>query len=83
MFMCFVWLGWVFFNLYTLTHFLRYGVNGITCYRLLLFFSESESDIYSASINENYYAEAGVVSKVSVRHVTERIGNGKMKCKRW
>ena len=25
--------------------------------------SESESDMYSATINEDYYAEAGVVSK--------------------
>ena len=30
--------------------------------------------MYSASINEDCYAEAGVVSKGSVRHVTERIG---------
>ena len=27
------------------------------------FESESESDMYSATINEDYYAEAGVVSK--------------------
>ena len=42
---------------------------------------ESESDklVYSASINEDYYAEVGVVSKWSVRHVTESIGSGKMK----
>ena len=44
--------------------------------------SESESDIYSATINEDYYAEAGVVSKWSVHHVIERIASGKMKSKR-
>ena len=44
----------------------------------LNYVSESKSDMYSASINEDYYAEAGVVSKGSVRHVTERIGSGKM-----
>ena len=41
--------------------------------------SESESDIYSATINEDYYAEAGVVSKGSVHRVIERICSGKMK----
>ena len=45
-------------------------------------FRMSESDIYSARINEDYYAEAGVVSKGSVHHVIERIGSGKMKSKR-
>ena len=38
--------------------------------------------MYSASINEDYYAEVGVVSKGSVHHVIERIGNGKMKSNR-
>ena len=41
------------------------------------------SDMYSATINEDYYAEAGVVSKGSVHHVIERIGSGKMKSKRY
>ena len=49
---------------------------------LLVAESESESDIYSATINEDYYAAAGVVSKGSVHHVIERIGSGKMKSKR-
>ena len=44
--------------------------------------SESESHMYSATINEDYYAEAGVVSKGSVHHVIERVGSGKMKSKR-
>ena len=44
--------------------------------------SVSESDIYSATINEDYYAEARVASKGSVHHVIERIGSGKMKSKR-
>ena len=38
--------------------------------------------MYSATINEDYHAEAGVVSKGSVHHVIERIGSGKIKSKR-
>ena len=41
----------------------------------------SETDMHSASINEDYYAEEGVGSKGSARHVTERIGSGEMKNK--
>ena len=51
-------------------------------YRILPGVLLSESDIYSATINEDYYAEAGVVSKGSVHHAIERIGSGKMKSKR-
>ena len=48
----------------------------------MLYASESESDMYSASINEDYYTKAGVVSKGSVHHVTERTGSWKIKSKR-
>ena len=38
--------------------------------------------MYSASTNEDYYAEAGLFNSMgSVHHVTERIGSGKMKSK--
>ena len=42
----------------------RLVCGGVSNWSNLGTFSESESDMYSATINEDYYAEAGVVSKV-------------------